>query len=482
MRGLPAIRGSDAHRTRRWDAVILGSAVPGLVAGILLGRHGRRVLVLEEESEVPSFAGLREPFFLTPAVPEEPLGGCLRALGIPLIDQRRIQTQPTAFQLILPEARIDVGAAATTSDELAGWGLADASATRAALEKFAAASKAAREALLAHPILAPGWRGVVEALRTGTSRATPRSAGALPTPPPPKTELEPGSPLALVLQATAAIASQGSEAVAPDALPALARARLLGAALAGSGRFESNLPRVRELLRRRLEALYGEIRPLRGPFELVRVSGQPGVATSERHDVCVGRALILNASEFAISRAFARSPSSGFLDPTPPAQRRVTLHWSAPRELVPDNMAPRVALLRDPASAPRGGNLVALQCFERRGERERVDLVASSIAQFVLDDTRVAEAEIEAEVQKFLPFFAGQLRREPVARCVWDSDDWLPAAPRGERTSWPDPIEIRRSRRPLVYSLARGELACLGFEGDLLLGWRAGNAIAADLE
>jgi hypothetical protein len=239
---------------------------------------------------------------------------------------------------------------------------------------------------------------------------------------------------------------------------------------------------VRELLRRRLEALYGEIRPLRGAFELVRVSGQPGVAMGERHEVCVGRALILNAPEHAIARALAEGASSALLDRSPPAQRRVSLHWSAPRELVPESMAPRVALLRDPARPARGDNLVQLQCFERRGGRERVDLVASMQVLADLHDTREAEAEIEAQVQKLLPFFAGQLRRQPSSGCVWDTDEWLPAAPRGELSSWPAPIEIRRSRRPLVYSLARGELACLGFEGDLLLGWRAGNAIAADLE
>lgn len=482
MRGLPAIRGSDAQRTRRWDAVILGSAVPGLVAGILLGRHGRRVLVLEEAADAPTFPGLREPFFATPAVAEEPLGACLRTLGIPLIDQRRIQSHPVAFQLVLPEARIDIGTSAATSEELAGWGLALSAQTQPRLEAIAAASAAARDALLSHPIVAPGWRGVVDALRTGGSRAHARVAGAAPESPL-LSEAPAGvsAPLALALEACVGALAQGCEAVSPDALPAAARTRLLGAALGGAGRFEGNLPRFRELLRRRLQALYGEIRPLRGRFELVRVSGQPGVALSERREVCVGRALILNAPEHALTHNLEPGSEAGLLDPRAPRQRRVALHWSAPRDLLPEGMTPRVALLRDVSRPPRGANLVTLQYFERRSDRERVDLVAASVTAADASDLHVAATEIETEVQKLLPFFEGRLRRESAAPPRWDCDDWLPQAPHSAPGSWPAPIEIRRSRRPLVYTLARGELACLGFEGDLLLGWRAGSAIAADL-
>jgi len=40
---------------------------------------------------------------------------------------------------------------------------------------------------------------------------------------------------------------------------------------------------------------------------------------------------------------------------------------------------------------------------------------------------------------------------------------------------------VRVSSRPLVYALERSWLGGLGFEGDLLLGWRGGDAIAGDL-
>jgi hypothetical protein len=46
---------------------------------------------------------------------------------------------------------------------------------------------------------------------------------------------------------------------------------------------------------------------------------------------------------------------------------------------------------------------------------------------------------------------------------------------------WPGESEIRLPCRQPVYALERGVVGALGFDGDLLLGWRAGDAIAADL-
>jgi hypothetical protein len=60
----------------------------------------------------------------------------------------------------------------------------------------------------------------------------------------------------------------------------------------------------------------------------------------------------------------------------------------------------------------------------------------------------------------------------------WDSDAWL-ADPQG--ASWPEEPELRLSRSPSVYSLERSCVGGLGGEGELWLGWRAGDAIAAEL-
>ena len=67
MRGLPAVETSPTTRIRRWDTVILGSALPGLVAAVRLGMTGARVLIVEEEATANSYPGLREPFWLSGA-------------------------------------------------------------------------------------------------------------------------------------------------------------------------------------------------------------------------------------------------------------------------------------------------------------------------------------------------------------------------------------------------------------------------------
>ena len=81
MRGLPSVSTGSQVRARRWDAVVVGTALPGLVAAVRLCMHGARVLVLEEEEAAQSFAGLREPFHLTGAGGSSILGSCLQALG-----------------------------------------------------------------------------------------------------------------------------------------------------------------------------------------------------------------------------------------------------------------------------------------------------------------------------------------------------------------------------------------------------------------
>jgi hypothetical protein len=124
MKGLPAVGRQERKRTRRWDALILGGALPGLVSAVVLGMRGARVLVLEERASARRHPSLREPFFMTGAARDSVLGACLRALGVPLIDQRRVEIDPLAFQIVCPGARPEVGEQGLTADEWAAWGLA----------------------------------------------------------------------------------------------------------------------------------------------------------------------------------------------------------------------------------------------------------------------------------------------------------------------------------------------------------------------
>jgi len=158
-------RAPQRLRARRWDAVILGSALPGLIAGTRLALGKKRVLLVEEENAARVPLALREPF-LIPVPPDGVLDRCLRALGMPLIDRRRLLPQATAYQVILPGARADSGSASLTAQELVAWGLAKPDVARSWVEAVESGAKREREQILASPFVRFGGlrdlaRGVV---------------------------------------------------------------------------------------------------------------------------------------------------------------------------------------------------------------------------------------------------------------------------------------------------------------------------------
>ena len=121
-------------------------------------------------------------------------------------------------------------------------------------------------------------------------------------------------------------------------------------------------------------------------------------------------------------------------------------------------------------------NLVTLRSFPRSDGS--ADLVAAAVVETDDSPTQV-ESEIEARVAALLPFTEGRLERVRAPEPTWDDDDALADPPPG--AGWPGEVELRISTKQPLYALERSCFAGLGTEGDLLLGWRGGDAIAADL-
>ena len=230
MRGLPPI--SSSYRVRRWDAVVLGSALPGLVAAIRLGMRGFRVLILEEDTAATAYPGMREPFMMAGSGSDGVLGSCLKALEIPLIDRRRIRAAFPAYQVALPRARVDVGDADRTAEELEAWDLSPEETARNLVASLREGSEAQQRALLAAEIY------------TG-SRRLPRFSRRVPSLPQ-MSEVRPNrrdqiadpigravaeaSPLAAFCEAQLRALSDFAEIEPPTAI----QTRLLGAALGGA--------------------------------------------------------------------------------------------------------------------------------------------------------------------------------------------------------------------------------------------------------
>lgn len=464
MLGFPAIAASESHRVRRWDAVILGGALPGLVAAVQIARSGCRVLLVEEDGGEQVFPGLREPFHLSGPGADHVLGGMLRELGISLIDQRRVIAQREGLQIALPDARIDIGPSATLVDELAAWRLASPDESREVLRSLEEAGARERRALLLAPLVRAGRRRPFSSARIarGLAAIEEEAGRGMPT-------LLAQSPRALRLICDLLVRALGNHA--SRAPSSEASARLLGSALEGSY-FVSGQGGLRDILMRRLESLGVDRRRVPGDLRFISVANQPGLSPTHTEEIWTGRALVLNAPASALGAATAGELPSA-LDLRPSTHERVSLHFQTARAFLPESMGDRVIAVTNPAD-PVGEGLICVRTL--LGEGETANILASAVVPRDKDP----RPAIEQCVRKLLPFSEQTLQPKSLPELRWDRDSDLEDPT--DSAGWPDEVELRLYSRPKVLTLDRRAVASLGFEGDLLLGWRAGQAIAADLQ
>jgi hypothetical protein len=474
MRGLPPV--GSTFRVRRWDAVVLGTALPGLIAAIRLGMRGLRVLILEEDTAAVAYRGLREPFMMTGSGSDGVLGSCLKALGIPLIDRRRIRTTFPAYQVAMPKARVDVGDANRTAEELEAWNLSPEATARNLVASLQEGSQAQQRTLLDREIYTE-------------SRRMPRLSRKLP-PLPRKPEADPNPADSIADPVGRAVAEASSLAAFCDAQlralsdfaelepPANVRTQLLGAALGGAAETAEGHRWFRDLLDQRIASLYGEVRQLRGAFRLVSAGNQPAIEFERTPEVCSGRALLINAPLPALRDAIKEGPTPDLLKGPAASHRRLSVHLRGPRRALPDGMAARVIRVGNLSEKVSGTNLIRLRVFENPDGKDPVDLVASAVVPIDAADDAVCD-EIESGVASLFPLGREGWVRVAAQPPLWDRDEFL-ADPRSEG-SRPAGAPLRPISRTPAYVLDRWKLAALGFDGDLLLGWRAGDAIASDL-
>ncbi|MCH7643536.1 MAG: hypothetical protein IH974_01755 [Myxococcales bacterium] len=474
MRGLPPV--GCTFRVRRWDAVVLGSALPGLIAAIRLGMRGLRVLILEEHAAAVAYPGIREPFMMAGSGSDGVLGSCLKALGIPLIDRRRIRAAFPAYQVALPKARVDVGDADRTAEELEAWNLSPEQTARNLVASLREGCEAQQRTLLNAKIYT-GSRRIPRLSRRAPSlpqepqaQSNPRNRIADPV----GRAVAEASPLAAFCDAQLRALSDFAEIEPPTTI----QTRLLGAALGGAAEMVEGHRWLRGLLDQRIESLYGEIRQLRGAFRLVSAGNQPAIELERSPEVCAGRALVINAPLPALRDAIPKGPIPELLKGPAASQQRLGLHLRGPRRALPEGMAARVIRVGNLSEKISGTNLIRLRVFENPDGGDPVDLVASAVVPIDATVDAVRD-EIEAGVASLFPLGREGWVRVACRAPLWDQDEIL-ADPRGEG-SWPAGAPLRPVSRTPAYVLDRGTLGALGFEGDLLLGWRAGDAIASDL-
>lgn len=470
MLEIPLLDSSEAPRARRWDALILGSGVSALVAAARIGATGQRVLVVEEEARAKLPSALREPFFLAGLRDEGALDACLRVLTVPLIDRRRFAAERLAYQVAADPYRLDIGQVVVTAEELVTWGLAKPDDAQTLVRRLIEASEIERALLLAAPIVRIGRRvaGSRNAAGIGNhKRGLPGEATSA-------TGLL-GQLLAVQIRS---LSNLGQTLPSPEA-----QARLLGLGLAGGAGFADDPPWLVDLLRKRVTALYGDFRTLSGNFEMVSVSGHPGLRVVRTGEIWLGRSLVLAAPLTALRDRIADPPrrqAPDLLDRKGSRGYRAVFLYRVPTSILPEGMSARVILpgLGDEPSA-------TITAFPSQTQRGWIDLVARAVLPAAdpadLANQRTALGDsIAHRLESLMPFCDGKLLQVTLSIPEWDADDgWLEDPTPG--AGWPGEIDLRISTRPSIYHLDRAAVAGLGLEGDLLLGWRGGDAIAGDL-
>jgi len=470
---IPTLDPSEAPRARRWDAVVLGSGLAALVAAARISAAGQRVLVVEEEARTTLPPAVKEPFLLSGLRDQGILDATLRALTVPLIDRRRIGAERLAYQIAADPIRMDVGQPVTTAEELVSWGLAKPEDAQLIVRRMLEASEIERAALYEAPFVRIGRRSVVPSRGTGDhKRGLPGEvAGAN------------GDLARLIASQIRALSNLGASQPAPEA-----QARLLGLGLAGGAGFADDPPWLVDLFRKRVTALYGDMRTLPGDFELVQVAGQPGIRVVRSGEIWLGRSLVLGAPPSSLRDAYGDDP----LRPAPsvlerPAGRayRGVFLFRVSTATLPDGMGARVILPGSTGADGRAAPTAAVTAYPCQTHPNRVDLVARAVIENVspenlADELARLQDDIASRLRALMPFCGDGLSQIDFDRPRWDSDDgWLedPSSDRG----WPGDVDLRLSNKPNIYCLDRSGAAGLGLEGDLLLGWRGGDAIAAEL-
>lgn len=455
---------SAALRARRWDVLVLGSALGGLAAAVRLGRAGLRVCVVEEEAAARAPGFVREPFLLPGITGGGPLDRALRELGLPRIERRDLEPQAVSFQVLLPEARVEIGAPPLLVSELVSWGLAKPEEAEALVQAITESGDEAAARLAGLDWIRP----------TGLRRLRRAGRELEPFGPLPPPLANPGPKLAPLLQAWVRATSMlPNAAPPPDAL-----ARLLAAPLSGGALFQRPGMGLRTLLHQRIEALHGDFRILSGPFRLAELGGDPGVSRVGPGDVWLGRALLLNAPTSALEsalRGFEQEVPRWLRGPAPVA-REVRVHARALRDAVPEPLARRALLATAKSGCGSPGWPVSLALEPSTRGARFVELVASATVPADTDPGR-AEDMIAAALARLLSAAGNRIRRAaPGEPPLWD-DASLRFAP---EDAYPAPLDLRAGRRP-VYRLDAAHVAALGLEGEILQGIAAADAILEDL-
>jgi hypothetical protein len=147
-------------------------------------------------------------------------------------------------------------------------------------------------------------------------------------------------------------------------------------------------------------------------------------------------------------------------------------------EVIPEGMASRVIQVVGEVDADEL-DVVTFARAPAANPHEPVPILVRTVIDPGRTSRDEARRRLVDAVRSLVPFSTGRILEREHPQPRWDDDDALCDA--DGPASWPPEVDVRLAPRRPIFFLPRAETAGLGTEGDMLLGWRAGDVIAGDL-
>ena len=466
--------------TSFYDVVVIGDELAGAAAAGHLARRGLRVLVVcsapVERDALGPYLVPRAPLTLT-GLEAPALKRLVADLNLLQLLRKRVEPNQPAYQVLLPDARLDVSVT-DLPRELSR----ELPSQAAAYDRFsarAATTSATLESQVVEDVTLPPdgfW----------DRRDLKRMAARLP-PDGEDAGLPPEARMIAALPLRFAVDLDEPGAIALDRISDLYRR--------GTWSLDGGREALRALLLERVRTYSGEVR-----YDTAR-----GLVTRRRR--VTGVAIGVREEEVGCSQVICAMPAAELLRllPEAPPRRladaasleatwhRYLLHVVAPPEALPDALGRLAFSVRDPAAPLEGANLIALHVSSTQGRQQAVITVEALARDPSIAALHTLRAGVRAHLETLIPF----LDRHLLA--AWSPHDGLPPerlpasaaadlpAPSPMAAVWslPAPRALGVCGIPHATGLKhvlfanRQVLPGLGFEGELVCGWGAARLACA---